>query len=124
MNKNNYFPFAQQLRTVEQKDKSPEQAFVLGVYASAVHAQWVDETGKQKVNALAVASEPEIFWTGNKAAEILSKIQIPKELGRLTTPRDENLNGPSRRALDNKHLEPIGLTRENNNKTLTLCLQN
>ena len=113
MSEKYYFPFGQELRTVEQKDKKPKQGFVLGVYASAVHARWIDKNGKQKVNALAVASEPEIFWTGDNAEEIISGIQIPEELGRLTTPRHKNLNGPSGRALDNKYLNPIGLTREN-----------
>ena len=62
---------------------------------------------------MAIASEPEIFWTGENAEEIISSIQIPEELGRLTIPRDENLNGPSGRVLDNKYLKPIGLTRDN-----------
>ena len=113
MSEKYYFPFGQELRTVEQKDKRPKHGFVLGVYASAVHARWIDKNGKQKVNALAVASEPEIFWTGDNAEDIISGIQIPEELGRLTTPRHKNLNGPSGRALDNKYLNPIGLTREN-----------
>ncbi|MBP6989812.1 hypothetical protein KBB48_03510 [Candidatus Shapirobacteria bacterium] len=113
MNKIYNFPFGQELKKVEQKDKTPKKAFVLGVYASAVHARWIDKNGKLKVNALAVASEPEIFWTGDNAEEIISGIQIPEELGRLTSPSDKNLNGPSGRALDNKYLKPIGLTREN-----------
>jgi len=49
-----YFPFGQELRKVEQKDRSPKKAFVLGVYASAVHARWVDKDGNQVVSALAV----------------------------------------------------------------------
>jgi hypothetical protein len=56
-----FFPFGHELKKVEQKDRSPKKAFVLGVYASAVHARWIDKNGKQKVSALAVASEPEIF---------------------------------------------------------------
>jgi len=112
MNEKYFFPFGQELRTVRQNDKNPKQAFVLGVYASSVHARWTDKNGKQKVNALAVASEPEIFWTGDNAEEIISKIRIPEELGRLTTPSDKKLNGPSGRALDQKFLNPIGLTRE------------
>jgi hypothetical protein len=113
MKKNYYFPFGRELKTVEQKNKSPKQAFVLGVYASAVHANWIDKNGKQKVKALAVASEPEIFWTGDNAEEIIKGIQIPEELGKLVIPRDKNLNGPSGRALDDKYLKPLGLTREN-----------
>ncbi|BBD45236.1 MAG: hypothetical protein PHT78_13160 [Desulfitobacteriaceae bacterium] len=111
MNKTCNFPFGQELKKVEQKDKTPKKAFVLGVYASAVHASWLDKDGKQKVSALAVASEPEIFWTGNYAEEIISKIWVPEQLGQLTIPKDKRLNGPSGRALDNLFLEPLGLDR-------------
>lgn len=107
-----YFPFGQPLKKVEQKDKSPKEAFILGVYASAVHARWIDKNGKQKVSALAIASEPEIFWRGENAEEIISRIHIPYELGRLTLPTDKALNGPSGRALDEKYLKPLNITRE------------
>lgn len=105
------FPFGQQLTKVEQKDKTPKKAFVLGVYASAVHAQWIDKNGKQKVAALAVASEPEIFWSGDEeeGRKIISKINIPEEVGRLEFSR---LNGPSGQALDKLYLEPLGLSRK------------
>ena len=96
-----YFPFGEELKKVEQKEKKPKEVFVLGVYASAVHAKWIDKDGKQKVSALAVASEPDIFWTGEKAAEIISSIPIPKELGKLVVPSDKRLNGPSGNVLDN-----------------------
>jgi len=107
-----YFPFGQKLSKVQQANRSAKKAFVLGVYASAVHARWVDKNGKQKVAALAVASEPSIFWTGDKAAEIISSIKIPEQLGRLTIPTDKRLNGPSGRALDNLFLEPLKLLRQ------------
>ena len=107
-----YFPFGQELKKVEQKDRNPKKVFVLGVYASAVHARWVDKAGKQKVSALAVASEPEIFWKGENAEEIISKIEIPEQLGKLTIPSDARLNGPSGRALDNLFLKPLGHNRQ------------
>lgn len=107
-----YFPFGQELKKVEQKDRNPKMAFVLGVYASAVHARWLDKYGKQKVSAFAVASEPEIFWTGENAESIISTIQIPEQIGRLTTPSDKKLNGPSGRSLDEKYLKPLGLNRK------------
>ncbi len=106
-----FFPFGQELRKVEQKDRSPKKAFVLGVYASAVHARWVDKDGIQVVSALAVASEPEIFWRGENAESEILKITIPTELGKLTVPKNPVLNGPSGRALDEKFLKPLGLTR-------------
>lgn len=108
-----YFPFGQELKKVEQKDKTRKKAFVLGVYASAVHARWIDKNGKQKVSALAIASEPEKFWTGENSEEIISKIKIPEELGKLTTPADSKMNGPSGRALDKLFLKPLGLNRKN-----------
>lgn len=107
-----YFPFGQELKKVEQKDRSPKKAFVLGVYASAVHARWVDKDGNQVVSALAVASEPEIFWRGDNAETIISAIRIPEELGTLIVPKDSRLNGPSGRALDEKFLKPLGLKRD------------
>lgn len=117
MTKPYYFPFGQELNKVEQKDRNPKKVFVLGVYASAVHARWVDKDSRQKVAALAVASEPEIFWTGENAEEIISKIIIPEQLGKLTVPADKRLNGPSGRALNNLFLKPLGQSRE----TAWLC---
>lgn len=106
------FPFGQPLTKVQQKDTSKKSAFVLGVYASAVHARWTDKDGKQKVAAIAVASEPDIFWTGENAKQIISAIKIPMELGMLTVPTDKKLNGPSGRALDKLFLAPLGLDRQ------------
>jgi len=105
------FPFGSQLQKVEQINKSPKKVFVLGVYASAVHAKWIDVDGKVKVNALAVASEPYIFWKGNNAEKIIDKIPIPEELGKLI-PADNRFNGPSGIALDELFLKPLGYTRE------------
>ena|GEM_PF-5112732 len=58
------FPFGQPVRCLVQRDRTPKKVFILGVYASAVHARWVDPSGRQLVLALAVASEPYIFWRG------------------------------------------------------------
>ena len=107
------FPFGQPLQKVAQKDRTPKKAFVLGVYASAVHARWIDADGKQKASALAVASEPEIFWHGENAEEIISAIPIPAEAGKLVFPGNKNMNGPSGKALDELFLAPLGLDRSN-----------
>lgn len=105
------FPFGSPLLKVQQTEKTPKKAFVLGVYASAVHAKWIDKNGKQKVTALAVASEPCIFWNGEDAAKIIALIEIPEELGKLEIPTNKDFNGPSGRALDKLYLEPLGLKR-------------
>ena len=105
-----HFPFGQPLKKVCQIDRTPKQAFVLGVYASAVHACWVNPQGKIKVKALAVASEPYIFWTGEESEKYFP--QIHPGLGKLIAPTDKNLNGPSGRALDKLFLTPLGFKRE------------
>lgn len=111
--KNLYFPFGQKLTKVQQTETTPnKEVFVLGVYASAVHAKWLDKDGKIKVQALAVASEPEIFWRGLDAKEQIEQIeQMPKELGSLV-PANKNLNGPSGVALDELFLKPLGYSRK------------
>ncbi len=105
-----HFPFGQPVKDVKQKDRSPKHTFVLGVYASAVHAEWKDAKGKTLVKALAVASEPEIFWNGENAGTIIGRIKLPPELGTLT-PASAHLNGPSAVALDEMILAPLKLTR-------------
>ena len=104
------FPFGSRLREVVQTDRTPKLVFVLGVYASAVHAQWRGPDGKVLIRALAVASEPEIFWDGSNAHEIISAITVPDGAGTLE-PADARLNGPSGRSLDHDFLAPLGVDR-------------
>jgi len=105
-----YFPFGQPVRRLVQVDRSPKRVFVLGVYASAVHARWVAPSGKQLVCALAVASEPYMFWRGEDAAAIIERVNVPAEAGALR-PAAPAFNGPSGVALDERFLHPLGLTR-------------
>ena len=107
-----YFPFGEVVRPLVQQDRSPKKVFVLGVYASAVHARWKKDN-KIVCQALAVASEPRIFWDGNpdEAAEIIRGIHIPEQMGTLE-PAGAHLNGPSAKVLDNQILAPLGFTRK------------
>lgn len=105
------YPFGQALKKVEQADQNPKKVFVLGVYASAVHARWLDKDGKEKIKAFAVASEPEIFWKGDRVEEIIDQIKVPEGVGKLV-PAASNLNGPSGIALDELFLKPLGFSRE------------
>ena len=107
-----YYPFGEVVHSLVQVDRSPKKVFVLGVYASAVHAKW-RKGNKVICAALAVASEPHIFWNGNpeEATEIISRIHIPEEMGTLE-PAGSHLNGPSAKVLDNHILAPLGFTRE------------
>ena len=101
-----YFPFGQKLYPLVQEDKSPKKVFVLGVYASAVHARWKKD-GQIICQALAVASEPRIFWDGDptEAKQIIDAVTIPAELGTLE-PAGRQLNGPSAKVLDENILKP------------------
>ena len=80
------------------------------MYGSAVHAKWYSAKGKLLCHALAVASEPEIFWNGENAAEIISAITVPPEAGYLEA-AEETFNGPSGRTLDDLYLTPLGFSR-------------
>jgi hypothetical protein len=106
------YPFGQVVHPLRQQDRTPKKVFVLGVYASAVHARWKKD-GKTVCAALAVASEPRIFWDGNieEAKEIISKISIPKEVGTLE-PAGRHLNGPSAKVLDEHILGTLGYYRK------------
>jgi len=104
------FPFGAKLVPLVQADRSPKRVFVLGVYASAVHARWTGPDGRVLVHALAVASEPVIFWNGDGAADIIRAIPVPAAAGRLE-PADAKFNGPSGRSIDDDFLGPLGLAR-------------
>jgi uracil-DNA glycosylase len=107
------FPFGQPVCRVVQRDRTKKRVFVLGVYASAVHARWIGADGSQKIGAVAVASEPEIFWRGSNdaALTIISAIEFPSAAGSLV-PANAQHNGPSGKALDELFLQPLGLTRD------------
>ena len=105
-----HFPFGQPVVALRQPPLSDAAVFVLGVYPSAVHARWLYPDGGVRVVALAVASEPELFWRGENAAEIISAISVPAGAGRLE-PAGLGLNGSYGLALDKHYLAPLGLTR-------------
>ena len=105
------FPFGQPVQNIVQTDRSSKNVFILGVYASAVHARWTNPNGNTLVNALAVASEPYIFWRGENANSIIEKIDIPPGVGKLV-PANPALNGPSGNVLDSLILNPLGLKRD------------
>jgi len=105
------FPFGRPVEELIQKDRTPKDVFVLGVYASAVHARWINPNAKTVVHALAVASEPYIFWRGENAEAMIEQIVIPEELGKLLPPK-QDFNGPSGLALDDLILNPLNLDRQ------------
>jgi hypothetical protein len=106
------FPFGNPLIKLKQKDRNPKKVFVLGVYSNAVYASLIFKNGLKEGPILPIASEPTIFWTGDKADKIISSINIPEELGLLAVPSDKLKNGKIGRALDNLYLNPLGLDRK------------
>jgi protein-tyrosine phosphatase/uracil-DNA glycosylase len=104
------YPFGAPLREVVQEDRTPKRVFVLGAYASAVHARWVDPGGRTLVRALAVASEPFVFWDGANAAEVVARIALGADAGRLEA-AEPAFNGPSGRSLEQDYLRPLGVPR-------------
>lgn len=108
------FPFGQGVVAVRQVDDGrARELFVLGVYASAVHVKWFGPDGKIRIRAMAVASEPEIFWRGgNDYVEcVIGRIKLDPKYGHLE-PADAAFNGPSGVCLDKNYIEPLGLTRQ------------
>jgi hypothetical protein len=51
------------------------------VYASAVHGRWINKDGEEPVKALAVASEPEIFWREEDAGAAAAASEAGGEAG-------------------------------------------
>ncbi len=105
------FPFGQPVLSLRQADRSPKELFILGVYASAVHARWVGPDGAELAKALAVASEPHIFWRGEGPEAIIDQIRLPEGAGELV-PAARMFNGPSGVALDDRVLAPLHRTRQ------------
>ena len=104
------FPFGRPVERVVQRDRGPKRVFVLGAYASAVHARWLAADGTTLMASVAVASEPEVFWRGDGAEGIIADIALLPGAGSLVS-AGETMNGPSGVALDELFLAPLGLDR-------------
>ena len=92
------FPFGEPLAPVPHTSKGQTSVFILGAYSSAVHAMWrFGPGGSDRVQALAIANEPEPFWDGTDQLYLIARHRPPfGEL--LPTPE----NGPSGTALRKK----------------------
>jgi len=108
------FPFGRPLRpTPPWRPEGRARAFIIGVYASAIHARWVDPDGRQLCQALAVDIEPYSFWPGHDAEARVARVaeSVPSEAGRLG-PAGRLFDGPSGRTLEELYLAPLGLARD------------
>ena len=111
-----HFPFGETVKPLVQEDRTPKKVFVLGVYASAVHARWKNGANT-KCNALAVASEPRIFWDGNipikQFLNVVAKVDFKslqeyKELHGYGIPADVTIIGRHIKVLPLAHPRQIG----------------
>ena len=99
------FPFGEPLAPVPHTGKGQTSIFILGAYSSALHAMWrFGAGGSDRVQALAIANEPEPFWDGTDQLHLIARHRPPfGEL--LLTPQ----NGPSGTALRDKYLIPLDI---------------
>jgi hypothetical protein len=106
------FPFGAPIQPVTWQQAGPKPVMVIGVYPSAVHARWVDVDGRTRIRAVAMANEPEPFWTGQDADDHIAAVTatVPTVVGRLVGAPGHN--GPSGQALDASVLAPLGLDRD------------
>ena len=103
------FPFGQPSDRCQPRRVDRAQAFVLGVYPSALHIRWTH--AEQKIAALAVAQEPWPFWAGEDEAQRVAawrqSVGWRPEWGTATPVG--RLNGSSGRAVQDRVLHPLGL---------------
>jgi uracil-DNA glycosylase len=107
------FPFGNPVLRVQQKDRIPKPVFSLGVYGSAVFAQFKPADSKSTIRYLPIDNEPEVFWRGTQeyTKKIISNINVSKLAGKLVA-EDKNINGILGRLLDKYYLHPLKLHRD------------
>jgi uracil-DNA glycosylase len=108
------FPFGNPVKKVKQAEISPKPVFILGVYGSAVFAQFKPANSKFTIRYLPIDNEPEVFWRGTQeyTKKIISNINVPKLAGKLVA-EDKSFNGILGRLLDKYYLHPLKLQRDN-----------
>jgi hypothetical protein len=88
-----------------------KEVFVLGVYASAVHARWTAmEDCLQRAGGGERAAHL-LGWQRRRGLAYPQRHKNPEGVGELVLPM-ASLNGPSAKALDERILAPLGLTRQ------------
>lgn len=104
------YPFGEAILKIRQLGSGDKAAFILGFYGCTVHAKWTSASGGILIEDLPVASEPELFWTGENGEEIIARVDVPIELGKLT-PSESNANGRLGKIFIHDYLEPLQLSR-------------
>jgi hypothetical protein len=103
------FPFGLPSGRCQPRRVSRAQAFVLGVYPSALHIRW--RHPQQRIAALAVGEEPWPFWAGEDEVERVVQwrhaVGWRPEWG--TAEPVGHVNGNSGRAVQERVLRPLGI---------------
>lgn len=114
------FPFGQPVLPRPPSANEPRPVFVLGAYPSGFHVAWwlpgYEERRTPDARALIVDNEPQVFWDGTGAAELLTRWRsavgfADHSWGRVDLPAHGN-NGPSGQWLAERILRPLGHRRE------------
>ena len=110
------YPFGRALRPVQPAGSGPSRLFVLGAYPSALHVRWTPPPGLglRAVQALAVADEPEPFWTGEDETDQLAAWRALAVAGQPWGAFEAagRFNGSTGRHLRASYLAPFGARLE------------
>ncbi|MCU0405410.1 MAG: hypothetical protein MUE91_02490 [Ignavibacteriaceae bacterium] len=107
------FPFGNPVMKIKQANILPKPVFILGVYGSAVFAQFKPANAKSTIRYLPIDNEPEIFWRGSQeeTKKIITNIKVPRLTGNLIS-EDKTINGVLGRLLDKYYLHQLKLKRD------------
>lgn len=109
----------------EPSASSQRRLFILGAYPSALHVRWRPPRGHagRGISAIPVDNEPEPFWNGGGADELVAKwldeIKFDDAWGRIDV--SPNINGPSGAWLDSKLLKKFNNAKRSD-AWITDCL--
>jgi uracil-DNA glycosylase len=118
MSERHCFPFGQPVLPRPPSATGPRPVFVLGAYPSGFHVAWWlpgrEDRRTPDAKALIVDNEPEVFWDGAGAADLLEQwrrdVGFVDSWGRVALPGAGH-NGPSGQWLRDKILTPLGHSR-------------
>lgn len=69
------FPFGAPLLPRPPSRREPSELMVIGAYPSALHVRWdpPPSSGLNRIQALAVDNEPNVFWTGDGEQDLIAE---------------------------------------------------
>lgn len=105
--------FGTPVRPARPSATGQRDVFVLGAYPSALHVRWSIPGGPLSIRAVAVADEPEPFWTGHDEHDQIKRwkslVGFQASLGQVAG--CGRMNGSSGAWVDDRVLRPLGVDR-------------